>query len=135
MLTRSQERQRYKEADPVRYKLLKNKYSRNWKRTKSGYIHVMFGGMATRQKKLGRTLSFKIAEFREFLKTTRFDQLYQEWVDIGRKRSLTPTVDRIDELGNYQLDNIQILTLAENIRKWNRFKVHAVREYIKQHRH
>lgn len=46
---------------------------------------------------------------------TRAAQIEQMYRD-----GLRPSLDRIDSLGHYSLDNIQLLPLSENCRKWQR---------------
>lgn len=51
------------------------------------------------------------------------EQLYQFWKDNESKvreimaKGQTPTIDRINDNGHYSLDNIQILSLTDNIHK------------------
>lgn len=43
--------------------------------------------------------------------------LYSYWAENGFKRKDAPSLDRMDVLGGYTLNNIQILTQSENVIK------------------
>jgi len=47
-----------------------------------------------------------------------FNALYDAWVDSGYKRLLKPSVDRLDDNKSYSLDNIQIISFADNEEKY-----------------
>ena len=51
------------------------------------------------------------------LSQSNFERLYNGWVKSGYKRNLCPSVDRIDSLKPYTLDNIRLVTCAENVKK------------------
>ena len=50
---------------------------------------------------------------------SKFIELFDAWVLSGYKSSLKPSVDRLDDYKGYSLDNIQIMTWAENKSKGN----------------
>lgn len=50
--------------------------------------------------------------------STKFAQLYKRWEESGFERGLTPSVDRKDNSIGYIADNIQWLTLSDNVRKF-----------------
>ena len=67
--------------------------------------------------------SFKSAK-KFFESVKRNKKLYEVWLDLtkkylesGKEYSLRPTFDRVDELGNYCIKNIQILTFGQNASK------------------
>jgi hypothetical protein len=47
----------------------------------------------------------------------KWDALTKQWIESGYQRSLRPTLDRIDDSGNYELDNIQALSSKDNTSK------------------
>lgn len=59
-------------------------------------------------------------EWAEFCKRTeeQFIDMYYRWQESGYKRTLSPSIDRINNNGDYTLDNIQWLPLAENDKKY-----------------
>ncbi len=70
-----------------------------------------------------RKLLFTFEEFSDFLDTTNWLELRQGWIESGYKKGKSPSVDRIDNDGDYELSNIQIITHSENTRKGgNKFK-------------
>lgn len=66
-----------------------------------------------------RKCGYSLNEFEEWIKNnwSSYLSLHQAWLKSGFKRSLAPSIDRIDNKLDYQLDNIQFLTLSENLRK------------------
>lgn len=46
-----------------------------------------------------------------------YSTMYYAWIESGRKRAMTPTIDRIDPRRGYEIDNLQWLTLSQNSRK------------------
>ena len=64
-------------------------------------------------------------EFYEWSKSNEdFNKLYNDWVDSGYERRLSPSIDRIDSCGGYVLDNTRWITHSENSRlgsisRWN----------------
>lgn len=54
------------------------------------------------------------------LQQENFLILYKNWIESGYKRGLRPSIDRINNDIGYTLDNIQIITLSENISLGNK---------------
>jgi len=50
------------------------------------------------------------------LRNETFHRMYCEWMASGRKRGLTPTVNRIDPSRGYTLDNVEWMSLSDNCR-------------------
>ena len=46
-----------------------------------------------------------------------YHQLHSTWVSSGFLRSLTPSIDRLDDYKPYALNNIQLMTAGENLQK------------------
>lgn len=59
-------------------------------------------------------------EWAEFCKRTegQFMSMYHRWQESGYERVMSPSIDRINNDGDYTLDNIQWLSLAENDKKY-----------------
>ena len=64
-------------------------------------------------------LTFSKEEFMIFLKDTNYKKIFTRWEKSKFARKYAPSVDRIDRLGHYSIDNIQIMTLGENSTKGN----------------
>ncbi|GGD02316.1 hypothetical protein [Pontibacillus salipaludis] len=52
--------------------------------------------------------------------------LTADYIKKGRKRSLRPTLDRINPEGNYSIDNLDVLTLEANVRKDKAVKIEVI---------
>ena len=55
-----------------------------------------------------------------------FYKLYNNWVKSGYQRKMKPSVDRIDCLKSYTLDNIQLMTFHENMVKGRKEWRHTI---------
>ena len=87
---------RYRERNPVAY---------------------AYSNLKQNARRRGKDFSLTLAEFEEFCTATNYLK--------GSGRSATCYhVDRIDETKGYSRDNIQLLTNAENSRKYVRFTYH-----------
>lgn len=61
---------------------------------------------------------FSKDEFISFVKNkTNYEDIYNNWVKNNYYIRFAPTIDRIDNSGNYEFSNIQILTQSENSKK------------------
>jgi hypothetical protein len=65
----------------------------------------------------GRKLHFSLEEFTNFIEESDFDTVFKLWKNNNYALSYTPTVDRVDNSGDYTLDNIQIISDGENALK------------------
>jgi len=85
-----------------------NKY-----RTKDGIIASIYRGQKNR-----RRVQYTQEELRYWmLNQNLFHKLHNEWKLSGYDKNLTPSVDRINPLGVYSFDNIQLMTWIENKNK------------------
>jgi hypothetical protein len=97
------------------------------RRTYLGYADSLYRSIQTRLKYprmkgnrdyKGRKLLMSKEEFLNFITNNKGYKLrYKKWVKSGFLFRNSPCVDRIDNLGHYTLDNIQILTISENSKK------------------
>jgi hypothetical protein len=80
-------------------------------------IKKRYRSMIKRSKQRGwKICSFK--DFKEFaLKSEEFKRLREAWISSGLDQKLVPSVDRIDNEKGYELENIQFLTMVENVKK------------------
>jgi len=61
---------------------------------------------------------YTLTEFRDWIRDQdNFQQMVDRWVSSGFKRTLKPTVDRINPFEHYHLKNIQLITVSENNQK------------------
>lgn len=106
---------------------------KRYEKTINGFLVRTYRNMKSRvlgiQKKKhhlyqGKELLAKDA-FYEWAKSREdFAKLYEEWKASGFKRTLSPSIDRIDSARGYTTDNMQWLTHSENSSKGtaSRFK-------------
>jgi hypothetical protein len=68
------------------------------------------------------TLDFSLEEFYAYLRPQwkKYAKLHSTWVESGHQRGLCPTIDRKDSDRGYALDNIQIITLEDNLKRIRR---------------
>jgi len=90
--------------------------------TKEGNIKGLYWSIKSRVGKPGsyknRKLLINWEDFYNFVsKNKQYNKIYKEWVANDFYYLLSPTIDRIDNNGDYSLDNIQILTRWDNTRK------------------
>ena len=89
-----------------------------------GYSFHLYKSIQTRLKHAktykNRKLYFTREEFFRWLEQSNFIELFHQWKERGFSQRMSPSVDRIDEAGDYRLDNIQLLTLGDNVRKYCR---------------
>ena len=95
---------------------------RLWTKTKNGRISVMYTSICRRLKThpsyKGRKILFTRKEFKEFANhNSVLDRLYEDWKASGFQLRLCPSLDRIDNDGDYALNNIQFLPFGENVAK------------------
>lgn len=92
-------------------------------RSHYGYALSLYRGIISRIKNdknyKNVTLHFTKEEFINFLKNSNYNELHQEWIDNEYNFLFSPSVDRINPRKNYSLDNIQLLTIKENVTKSN----------------
>ena len=51
------------------------------------------------------------------LAQTKYHDLHAQWVASGFKRLFSPSIDRLDDYKSYSLDNIQLMTSGDNLKK------------------
>jgi len=88
-------------------------------RTEIGFIKNKYKDLKTRGEKRNYGLYFTFDEFYNWIiNKTNFKLLFNNWVNSGYKKDLTPSVDRLDDYKGYSLDNIQLITWGENHTKY-----------------
>jgi hypothetical protein len=120
-------------------KLCSNAYNKAhgiiWRHSWSGMRRLLYHRIKIRVRHdpnyQRRAFAFTWYEFAEWL-TERDAELwtmFEKWRSNGFPRKFAPSIDRIDNDKGYTLDNIQLLTQADNARKdsgaWARKIKHA----------
>ena len=96
--------------------------TQSYHRSYEGYSNYLYNSIQGRLR-FCDSYSYRICEFNkiEFLhwlfNYTKYDELYEQWFKSGFNRSLAPSIDRIDNDGDYTFDNIQLITVSENSTK------------------
>ena len=109
-------RKKKKREDPIFYLKSKHRDMRKRCRQINGDAYKRYG-------------NFKLCSKDEFLDKFKNDEkylrLYKEWQESGFLRKLAPSIDRIDNLKGYTLDNMQMITFIDNSMKEKCHKVEA----------
>ena len=103
----------------------KNRCTKNYEKTKKGFLMRKYRNMQSRvlgiqKKKSHLYKGLGILDREDFydwaLKHPDYEKLFKEWKNSGYERGLCPTVDRIDSTKGYHLENMRWLTHSENSR-------------------
>ena len=94
-------------------------YSDNYKRTINGLVSIMYSSLRSNSKKRNMDMpNFTKKELLRFLEdSTSFSYMFSEWIESDCEKSIKPSIDRINDYLPYTLDNIQLITWAENKKK------------------
>ena len=103
-------------ASSVMTKEQRDEVTRRFRRTPKGVLTNIYAAQRTNSPKRGfGPVGYTLKQFHErFLVDPRFLQLHQAWLALGCPYREKPSVDRIDPLKGYTLENVQIMTWAEN---------------------
>lgn len=86
--------------------------------SKSNLIRRIYHHMQARSVSRGHgDLCFSLNDFKTWLKSTKFNILYTNWVNSGYRYMLVPSVDRKDNNLGYLFSNMQILTWRKHKNK------------------
>lgn len=110
--------------------------TRSYYLTIGGRIKYLFDKMKYRSKKHNENgrIGFEVISYskddfeKHLLKNTNYKKVYEKWIENGMKYKDTPTIDRIDNLKGYQLENVQCLSFADNRMKQIKDLGHQVRK-------
>lgn len=105
-----------------------NVYTKKYEKTKSGFLMRVYRNMKTRingtHKKshlyANKELLDKEMFYNWSINNTDFHNLFQIWEQSDYKRTLTPSIDRIDSDYGYNLKNIRWITFTENCKNVKR---------------
>lgn len=103
-----------------------NSNTKNYEKTPNGFLMRLYRNMKSRvegvQKEkfylyVGKSLLSK-EDFYEWSRNSEeFALLFNNWKDSNYKRTLTPSVDRVDSSKGYTLDNMEWVIFSENCRR------------------
>ena len=93
--------------------------SLNRRRTKDGLVTLIAKNQRARSKKKGfNPPEYTTKELIQWInEQDSFNDMYNEWVNSGYDKNLTPSIDRINDYIGYRFGNIQLMTWAENNKK------------------
>lgn len=106
--------------------------------TKDQNIKTLYTSIKSRVGKFGKYKNRKLLiswpVFYRFVRENKeYDKIFKTWQEHNYWHSLSPTIDRIDNDGDYSLDNIQILTRMDNTKKGDRLGIKNQRTETKIH--
>lgn len=103
-----------------------NAYTKKYEKTKNGFLMRLYRNMESRvtgiQKRHFHLYAGKeLIDRNEFYiwahNSPEFHRLFAEWEASGHPRVLCPSVDRIDPMRGYNVDNMEWVTMSENSRR------------------
>lgn len=96
-------------------------YDRNRRRTLIGKIGEIYNTQNTKSKIRGHLPpQYSKEEFLKYcINSEKFVELWVGWVYGGYDRLLAPSIDRIKNEYGYSFENIQVMTLEENVAKFH----------------
>jgi hypothetical protein len=125
---------------------ISNLTTKTYEKTENGFIMRMYRNMKSRvngvQKKCahiykGLDILSKDEFYTWINKSETFKELFDNYKNNNFSRRLSPTVDRINPDLGYTLDNMQILTLSDNVKlarpntKFSKIDIITIRELAK----
>jgi len=103
------------------YQKIKNSILK-YHRSKDGLIARIYSNERQRCRDQNKPMpKYNLEQLREWCKgQAKFHRLYSVWVKSNFNKEKTPSIDKINPLGNYTFDNIQLMTWLENHEKGRR---------------
>lgn len=102
-------------------KICFKKRQTEYRRTYDGHLRTTYTRALTRLRRekhyQDKCITFSWDQFKEWTKKSNYKKLYKNWVKNNYCKKLTPSLDRINNKGNYTLNNIQFITHSENVTK------------------
>jgi hypothetical protein len=90
-------------------------FTRNYSRTATGLASAIRGSQVVSSRKRSHPPpTYTKAELLDWMIKNGLDKLLKQWELSNYSKDLTPSVDRLDDFKGYSLDNIQLVTWAEN---------------------
>lgn len=100
------------------YKKIKNSILK-YQRSLDGLIAKIYANQRQRCREQNKPVpKYNLVQLRTWCKKqNKFFKLYSTWVRSKYNQNKTPSIDKINPLGNYIFDNIQLMTWLENHEK------------------
>ncbi len=94
-------------------------HNTNYYRTPIGLVANIYNNQRKTSRKRGFDApTYTLKELHQWIREQMvFAELFQDWIDSGFNRDMSPSIDRKDDYIGYTLDNIQMMTAGENIAK------------------
>lgn len=90
----------------------------DYDKTQKGVIRVIYKTQRSNSKRRNHSPpSYTKKELSEFLYSHGFIPMFNQWVSSGYEKDSKPSVDRVNDLMSYSIDNIRLTTWGENRRK------------------
>jgi hypothetical protein len=90
----------------------------NYKRSYEGFIICTYKNLMGFCKYRNIPLpTFSLKKFKIWIKNQNYDELYEEWRQHRFDSYFKPSIDRKNNLENYTIKNIQLITWKENLEK------------------
>lgn len=102
----------------TQYKNIKNSLLK-YRRSEQGIARIIYQNQKTNSKKNPlKKPDYTSDSFKEWLlEQSKWKAIHKNWVKSEYKTDLYPSVDRINPMLPYRLDNLQILTWGNNFKK------------------
>ena len=99
-----------------------------YSRTKRGLISRIYNNQRRGSESRGHPYSsYTRIELEKWLfSQPKFHELYDNWVKSGYKKKFSPSCDRLNDYEFYSLNNIQLLTWEEHIKKSHSDQINGV---------
>lgn len=83
--------------------------------TEKGVVRVIYKTQKRHNKLRGHgEMPYSKQDLSSWLYDNGFKEIYDKWIDSGKRKELKPSVDRIDDFKGYSLENIKLGTWLEN---------------------
>lgn len=92
---------------------------KEYAKTIKGLAHRIFTAQKRRSILRGHpSPTYTLKEFIKWMVAApSFANIYEEWLNSGCQKLLTPSADRLDDYKGYSFDNLRLVTWGENDRK------------------
>ena len=113
-------------------KICERKRKNEFFKSIDGVVCAIYKGQRERNRKMGfGDMVYSKDELSEWLLSQpSFYLFYSIWVYFGYDKHLKPSCDRIDDYGGYTLDNIQLMTWGENLRKSHKDRYNCINNKV-----
>ena len=85
-------------------------YNKNYRYSLNGWLHKTYSRITEK----GYKRHFTIEELKEWVLNNGWDKLYTKWELTNYQTEYKPSLDRINDYGEYTFDNLQLITWLEN---------------------